>query len=373
MLRLKLQLPKILLSIYSSLFIPYPFADEKYGHAQFAWGGGMEHQTMSFMGGFSVGLIAHELAHQWFGDYITCGSWGDIWLNEGFATYLTGLIYEEYYNYFFPTWLNALHNVIISEPDGSVYVDDVSSVDRIFDSRLSYYKGAFVLHMLRGQLGDDKFFEGLYSYATDPRVINGFATTDLLFNNFETVADTSLQDFKHQWVYTEGYPIYNIQWNKNENQVSMQIEQSNSMNLRLVYKMKIPVNIWANGEQEEIWLLNDETSEVYQFNVPDNFDSLSIDYNNWMLKDYNLNYTSTPTWDSSIVTIQYFSSQNKIQINNLKEELQDLSIFNLEGQMILHEKFNDATKEISTTKLPEGAYIIRVKSPTDIQTIKLYL
>lgn len=122
-----------------------PFTDNydvKYGHAQFGWGGGMEHQTMSFMGGFSHLLQAHELAHQWFGNKVTCGSWQDIWLNEGFATYLEGLTY----NYglgpnTFPNWLAGKITHVTSDPGGSVFVTDTSSVGRIFSSRLSYSKG----------------------------------------------------------------------------------------------------------------------------------------------------------------------------------------------------------------------------------------
>ncbi len=84
-----------IMNIFTDLFEEYPFADEKYGHAQFGWGGGMEHTTVSFMGSFSRSLIAHELAHQWFGNKITCGSWKDIWLNERFCNLFSSVSYRK--------------------------------------------------------------------------------------------------------------------------------------------------------------------------------------------------------------------------------------------------------------------------------------
>ncbi|MBT8257562.1 MAG: M1 family metallopeptidase, partial [Bacteroidia bacterium] len=160
-----------IMDLFINLFEPYPYEDEKYGHAEFTRSGGMEHTTVSFMGNYSRNLIAHELAHQWFGDKITCGSWKDIWLNEGFATYLSGLVVEGLdNNAAFTAWKENRVNHITSLPDGYVYLQDAdtTSVSRIFNSRLSYSKGAMVLHMLRKKLGDVDFYQGVQDYLADP-------------------------------------------------------------------------------------------------------------------------------------------------------------------------------------------------------------
>ncbi len=165
------------MQLFDTTFGPYPFMNEKYGHVQFGWGGGMEHQTSTFVVNIGESLCAHELGHQWFGDKITCGSWKDIWLNEGFATHLASMYMEKKYPAnIFSTRQNEI-NTITSQPGGSVEVSDTTDVNRIFDSRLSYTKGSHLLYMLRWKLGDNVFFNALRNYQTDPAVIYGFART----------------------------------------------------------------------------------------------------------------------------------------------------------------------------------------------------
>src|ERR1019366_8916799 len=195
------QTPDIIniIKFYDSLTIEYPFAKEKYGHAQFNWGGGMEHQTMSFVVNFSHALMAHECAHQWFGDRVTCASWQDIWLNEGFATYFEGLTEERYFPDTWMTWKQQKIENITSLPDGSVLCDDTTSVKRIFSARLSYNKGAYLLHMLRCKLGDSIFFLALKNYLNDSLLAGSYAHTPALIAHLEATSNQSLKSFFNEW------------------------------------------------------------------------------------------------------------------------------------------------------------------------------
>jgi len=196
-----------MLTTFSGLYGLYPFVDEKYAIYQFPWNGGMEHQTATGQGGFSESLTAHELAHQWWGDLVTCATWHDIWLNEGFATYSEALWFE--YQSGEPdaealrNWMDVRRPVAV---DDSVYVWDDSDVYRIFSSDYSYRKAAWVLHMLRGVVGTENFFDILASYRQ--RYAGLTATT----SDFEEVASevwgSDLGWFFDEWVYGGGAPAY---------------------------------------------------------------------------------------------------------------------------------------------------------------------
>ena len=253
-----------IMNLYTELFAEYPYADEKYGHAQFGWSGGMEHTTVSFMGGFSRDLIAHELAHQWFGDKITCGSWKDIWLNESFATYLTGLTVENLDGLAkFKNWRVSSINSITSQTDGAVYLSDqdTTSVRRIFNGRLSYRKGAMVLHMLRKKIGDAHFFQSLKNYLADPNLAYGYAKTPDLIAHLEAESGESLAEFFKDWIYSQGYPSYTVTWHQPQaNELKLIINQKQSHNSVSFFEALVPIRVYGAGGEVVDFTLNHTTN-----------------------------------------------------------------------------------------------------------------
>lgn len=262
-----------IMNLYEQLFETYPFHNEKYGHAQCALGGGMEHTTVSFMGGFDRNLIAHELGHQWFGDKITCGSWKDIWLNEGFATYLSGLVVENLDGATsFNSWKASLITDITSQTGGAVYLTDTEALNsgRIFSSRLSYNKGAMVAHMLRFKLGDANFFQGMKNYLADPNLAYGYASTENLKAHLSTVSGMNLDEFFNDWVYKQGYPTYTITaQNWTAGQVRFVVNQTQSNTSVSFFEMPVPIRVTgAGGQTLDLVLDNTTNGQVILKPVP---------------------------------------------------------------------------------------------------------
>ncbi len=202
-----------MMTIFRNLYGEYPFIREKYGHAEFGRQGGMEHQTISSMGVFNEYIMAHELAHQWFGDKITCRDWENIWLNEGFATYSEALYAENAYG---KQAYNDFMRLRMSNAKlamGSVYVQDVNSISEIFSGNRSYAKGSVILHMLRGITGDSLFFRILKKYSLDTNIAYKTAVTADFQSIAENITGTDLDYFFNQWIYGEGYPKYDVSWN----------------------------------------------------------------------------------------------------------------------------------------------------------------
>ncbi|WP_339659542.1 M1 family aminopeptidase [uncultured Polaribacter sp.] len=355
---------------FIDLFGNYPFENEKYGHAQFGWGGGMEHTTVSFMGGFSRDLIAHELAHQWFGNKITCGSWKDIWLNEGFATFLTGLSIEKLDGETaYKNWRSSKINSITSLQNGAVYLSDVdtTSVGRIFNSRLSYNKGAMVLHMLRKKLGDINFFQGLKNYISDPDLAYSYAKTPDLIAHLETVSNLELYEFFNDWIYNQGYPTYNLEWNQqNSNTINITLNQTQSDASVSFFEANVPVRVnGTNGEILDLILDNKSNNETFVESVSFLVSSVDFDPETHLISKNN---TVVLTTDNQVIASEKLELfPNPVHdfltikpTNNLT--ILTSTIYTLLGKKILETK----NTQLNLSQLKAGIYIIKVDTNSGI-------
>lgn len=272
-----------MLSFFHDTFGPYPFIDEKYGVAQFPWGGGMEHQTISSQGSFGESLNAHELAHQWFGDLITTANWTEIWMNEGFAAYSEALYFEhvlgkEYYHIYM-----GFKN---KKYEGTIFRADTTSVGSIFN-RIVYDKGAWVLHMLRHVLGDDTFFGMLKAYVGDPRFAYGNTSTQRFREFCEDYAGRQLDWFFNPWIYGTGRPVYEYSWQTSTGMdefiVTLHIAQKQLAEHQL-FTMPLDILLSSDTGDTTVTILNDQISQ--DFEIRTNFEPTSVvlDDENWVLK-----------------------------------------------------------------------------------------
>ncbi|MBE9469111.1 MAG: T9SS type A sorting domain-containing protein [Bacteroidetes bacterium] len=363
----KEQTPDIIpvIELYNELFITYPFKDEKYGHAQFSWAGGMEHQTMSFVSNFSLYLMAHELAHQWFGDYITCGSWQEIWVNEGFARYCEGLVRERFNDNWLSWKTNKITN-ITSESNGSVFVYDTTTIYQIFNTRLTYDKAAMVLHMLRWELGDSIFFQSIKNYLTDSTLINNFAKTDDVKRHFEATADTNLSQFFNNWIYKEGYPIYNINWLQNdENIVSLNIKQTQSDPSVSFFELDLPIFFSDTNNDTLLIFHNSQASQNYLFQLPFKVKNIVFDPE----KNIITTHTNIVNINSSNLNKDIFISPNPVvDFLTIKSNstilLKQVSIYSISGRELKtfsNFSYSDSF-QIDLTALKTGSYFVGIKT-----------
>ena len=359
-----------IMTFFDSLFGDYPFADEKYGHAQFGHSGGMEHQTMSFMGKFTYDLQAHELAHQWFGDKVTCGSWQDIWLNEGFATYLTGLTKEflgteeQFYN-----WKRDRVNHITGNPAGSVWVDDTTNVFRIFHARLSYSKGAMLLHMLRWIMGDEDFFAGVKNYISAPELAYGYArTTDLQFY-LERESGIDLSEFFEDWLYGQGYPSYHLTWGSNEGILTLTLHQSQSHPSVAFFEMPVPVYLGGEGQDTVVRLEHIFDGQEFEVDVPFAVDSVALDPDYWLISANNtVEYlpVSVIDFDTSqeqlIISPNPFSQELVIDLADESWSISQIDVFRSDGSLMNSFGASQKPVRLNTSDWATGMFLVQVRT-----------
>lgn len=276
-----------MLQVFSDVFGIYPFIQERYGIYQFQFSGGMEHQTMTGQGGFGESLTAHEAAHQWWGDMVTCATWHDIWLNEGFATYGEA-IWEERKpgSSGFPALRSAMLARRPSNLNGSVYRYDISDINTIFSSNFSYRKGAWALHQLRWILGDTRFFDLLARYRQ--RYQYSHANTENFIAVAEEVYGGSMRWFFDRVVYGTGAPNYAWGWTtttvNNKPYLLLSVRQTQQSSYG-IFTFPIGIRATVGGEARDFRIWNSASTQYYVLPVNGTVSAVQFDPDDWILKE----------------------------------------------------------------------------------------
>ncbi len=356
------------MELYWSKYGPYPFADEKYGHCMAPFSGGMEHQTMTTQGFFNPTLTAHELAHQWWGNNVTCGSWADIWINEGFASYSEYIMLEELYPGDEIQFMQDVHTNVMSQPAGSIYVLDSLNEGSIFSGRLSYDKGGAIIHSMRYVVNNDVlFFDALRSF--QQTYADSTALGSDVRDWLTTETGTDFTDFFDQWYYGQGYPTYSARWNYNGNDLMLEINHTSSAsNSTPTFTNPIDVRFARLGQVDTIirFAISSNSNQFYVPNVGQVTNLVSIDPNNWII-----NKMGTKQFDASLQVngLADFSEQHVIMYPNpadtkvnfkFPNELTfDACVFSANGEYVLtHQVSNGQPLDVS--KLAAGIYTIEL-------------
>ncbi len=386
-----LALTPTMIQLFTNRFGPYPFLREKYGHAQFGRGnGGMEHQTISSMeaGALTPNVIAHELAHQWFGDKITCRDWQNIWLNEGFASYAEAVYVESVSG---PTGYQSYMNNFMNSARtarGSVYVQDISTIASIFSSSRSYSKGATVLHMLRGVVGDSTFFRTLRTYAATPTLAYQTAVTEDFQGVAQQVSGKDLAYFFKQWIYGEGYPTYKATFSGGSiaNSATVRLEQRNATATNPAsFTMPVQIQVKSAAGDTIVTVLNDRSDQTFTLPSRGAVTGIVVDPNNWILKTVE----SVTASSSAIVTAvdEPVSGDLRVYPNPTAETATvdfslfipgpiNISVTNILGQRVQsnHEPMlrpGTYSRTLSLRGLSVGRYTVTVETTDGVQNCVL--
>ncbi len=380
-----------MIEYFETIFGPYPFG--KYDQAMapiFNGWGAMEHQSCTTYGFNMVtyhdewrrseGIVAHELGHQWWGDMVGPLTFAEIWLNEGFASYSEAL-WKEYA----PDWdLNELMHgfraAYLDEDDRQLRYPIYDPPAGYLFGRAVYFKGAWVLHMLRWVVGDDNFFAGLTDYGQ--AYIYGSAITPEFQAIMEETSEMDLSDFFEQWVYDAGYPVYNFSnfatAGDEETGYSATIDLEQTQENAPIFTTPLPIKFFNDSTDTTVRI---EVAEQFQQTLTVNdlpFEPVEyqFDPDRWILCEYFPNsieeeqpgfipddYIISPAWPNP------FNGITRFEVNIKQNTSWDIEIFDILGRSVIKLKEGrvDAGNYLlqwqPLANLSSGTYFISVNTP----------
>lgn len=369
------------MNLQCNLFGMYPFYKEKYGHCMTPFQGGMEHQTMTSLGFFEFSLDAHELGHQWWGDNVTCRAWKDIFINEAWASYSEQLCHEYLSSISGNTAagnMQAVHNNVMSQLGGSCYFTnaDTMNSDRIFDSRLTYDKGAAVVHSMRYVINNDSvFFPAIRAFQNQYK--NNVASVIEFKDFMANYTSINFNQFFSQWYYGEGYPTFNVKYANAGNTFYLRSTQTQSMpGVTPLFVTPVDYKISRATKPDTIVrLMHSQLVENYTLTLTGTITAVSVDPNNWIL-----NKVIGPVKDNSIITgVEELHNEVVISvgpnptsdiviatINN--NEIYNFEIFDVTGKLIVKKNFTNQV-ECDLSKQSSGVYVVTIKNNNN-ETLK---
>jgi aminopeptidase N len=365
-----------LIELFSDKFGLYPFSEEKYGHCLTTLGGGMEHQTMTTLGNFGFLLVAHELGHMWFGDYVTCATWQDIWINEGFASYseyisLENLATENDTQ----EWLNDANSRALGEPHGSVYIpfSEAFSESRIFNYSLSYRKGALLLHMLRHEINDDEvFFSSLQNYLSE--YADSVATGDDFKNSIELSTNMDFDPFFEQWYYGKGFPKFSIGYTQMNDTLFMTVTETTSSSEPELFQMHVEYKIVHENGDTTVRFYQSENVETFEIPMSETVSNIIVDPDNWILNQVGtIDSVVSPGNDKSLFSIYPNPAIETLNIRfneKLYRSDKTIEILDVTGKRILKYNSQSNVIPVNISFLSKGIYFIRGTSSNKAYTYK---
>ena len=294
-----------MLAFCSERFGPFPFAGQKFGMASFNWDGAMEHPTATSWGTVLMTgdaryetVVLHELSHEWFGNQVTCADWTQTWLNEGFATYAEALWAEYRKGATTRKWFMVARSVfevwsgpLVREPgnpDPAYYFED-----------MVYYKGAWVLHMLRRWLGDPLFYACLQAWLEEPAVRFGSGTSDDFVRVCERVTGQDLGWYFPQWLYWTVYPKLDVGWlNSAPGALTVTVSQTqlpDPVYGDQAFNIPIELRIAGVGFVDTVSVFMDRRVQTFTLPAPGAVTSLTVDPDRWLLQRTGTVKQATPT------------------------------------------------------------------------------
>jgi aminopeptidase N len=357
---------KWMMKAFEEKFGPYPF--HQYGQVAvqpFNYGG-MEHQTLStvnraWMRGRSESGIAHELGHQWFGDKVTCETFKDIWLNEGFATY-TEAIYNESWGgdqWYRLTIESKARDYFRGENNHIPIYDPPEYL--VFNGATTYAKGACVIHMLRRMVNDDnKFFGTLRDY-TDQFAYGNCNTAQ--FRDFlSEKLQMDLSTYFDQWVFGPKHPVYNITWAQDASTKELFLRVEQTQDEREVFSMPLRFFAYHSNGIDTINVGNDHRIQRYRTLRSNTIDSIKFDNDLVILSEVSISYDAlldvTTSSTVSGFMVRFDALQNIVECK-LPESESSAVLYSIAGIPLQHIQHHQGVIRFDVSNFANGVYIVR--------------